>query len=56
MCNLTHAVHLSDMESSLTFEVTPVSLQNITVAFEHPFKESMAIGELSRVNPPSPRV
>ena len=28
----------------LTFEVTPLSLQNISLTFEHPYSESLATG------------
>ncbi len=33
-----------EMHRCLTFEVTPLSLQHLTVNFEHPLKDSIATG------------
>ena len=37
----------SDLDSALVFEVTPLSLTQISITFEHPIKDSMATGKLS---------
>jgi len=31
-------------DDALIFEVTPLSLQNLTVTFEHPFQDSLVTG------------
>ncbi len=35
----------SGVHGCLTFEVTPVSLQHLTISFEHPVKDSIALGK-----------
>ncbi len=41
---MERGVPLSDSHRCLTFEVTPVTLQQLTINFEHPVKDSIATG------------